>query len=352
MSKMASCIAIAMGDPGGIGPRLIAHTLAKAPHVTRGPLLIFGDETTIREAAALDGIQCSFEQVDEEQLAGKSSSCLSTKKAVVVRCRGAQGLRFSRGIADAANGRAALAWIEAAVKACQTGIATSLVTAPISKEAIRAAGSPFPGHTELLAHLCGIEEVRMMLVGGGLRVVLETIHVALAEVPKLLAAARIQRTLEIIAAWSGRYLCKDAKIAVCGLNPHAGENGLFGREELDVIAPAIAKVRSVGIDASGPYPADTVFYRARRGEFDFVLAMYHDQGLAVLKTLAFETGVNVTLGLPFVRTSPDHGTAFDRAWLPDAKINTRSFQKALELAARWSRQEARMCARAQKKKTL
>lgn len=337
MSKKAPFLAITMGDPGGIGPRLIAHILSKPPRALRRPLLIFGDAGTLGQAAALQGLNCSFEEINEEELDSGAWSRAKSEGAVVVRCRRAHKLRFTHGRVDAANGQAALAWIEAAVKACRSGVARALVTAPISKEAIRAAGSPFPGHTELLAYLCGGSDVRMMLVGGGLRVVLETIHVPVAEVPKLLNAPHIQKTIELIAEWGKRFLHIEPRIAVCGLNPHAGENGQFGREEIEVIAPAIAHARANGIEASGPYPADTVFYRARQGEFDFVLAMYHDQGLAVLKTLAFETGVNVTVGLPFVRTSPDHGTAFDRAWRRDAEISTRSFENAVELAARWSK---------------
>lgn len=336
MSKKAPFLAITMGDPGGIGPRLIAHFLAKAPRALRRPLLIFGDARTLVEAAALDGLTCEFLEINEEDLYSDAWTHTPYERPVVVRCRLAQRLRFARGRVDGANGQAALAWIESAVRACQSGVARALVTAPISKEAIRAAGSPFPGHTELLAHLCGGADVRMMLVGGGLRVVLETIHVRLADVPKLMERAHIQKTIEMTAEWGRCYLPSEPRIAVCGLNPHAGENGQFGREEIDVIAPALAQARAKGIEALGPYPADTVFYRARQGEFDFVIAMYHDQGLAVLKTLAFETGVNVTVGLPFVRTSPDHGTAFDRAWKCDAEISPRSFTRAVELAARWS----------------
>ncbi len=343
-------MAITMGDPGGIGPRLIARTLAKAPAAVREHTVVFGDPMTLEEAAALDDLRLTIETFPSVEEWARTRERQETRGSVrqgeherakpavaVVNPIAAGGAEFARGQACATNGRAAVAWIEAGVQACLAGQTQALVTAPISKLAIHAAGSPWPGHTEMLAGLSGGCDVRMMLAGGGLRVVLETIHVALAKVPQLLTREHLTQTIAMTSDWSQRYLGKRARVAVCGLNPHAGEGGEFGREEIEILAPAIEDARRQGHDVSGPWPADTVFFRARRGEFDFVIAMYHDQGLVALKTVAFETGINVTLGLPFVRTSPDHGTAFDRAWERDAPINTRSFEEALRWAQRWSR---------------
>jgi 4-hydroxythreonine-4-phosphate dehydrogenase len=189
----------------------------------------------------------------------------------------------------------------------------ALVTAPICKEGFHEAGIPFPGHTEFLAALTKTRRFAMMLFGGPLRVVLVTRHIPLSEVPQCLTRGKVLEAIRLTAEalpWLG---CRRARVAVCGLNPHAGEGGLLGREELTVIGPAVESARREGLRVFGPLPADTVFHAAAHGSFDAVVAMYHDQGLAPLKLIAFESGVNVTLGLPIVRTSPDHGTAFDIA---------------------------------------
>lgn len=196
----------------------------------------------------------------------------------------------------------------------QAGAVRAVVTAPISKEAMQAAGHHYPGHTELLAELAGGVEVRMMLANAELRVVLVSIHVALSEAVRTLDAPLIVRTLQIADRALRAAGLAAPRIAVAGLNPHAGEAGLFGREEIDIVAPAISEARAQGIDARGPFAPDTVFMRARGlAEFDAVIAMYHDQGLIPIKYLGLDQGVNITIGLPFVRTSPDHGTAFDLA---------------------------------------
>jgi 4-hydroxythreonine-4-phosphate dehydrogenase len=192
-------------------------------------------------------------------------------------------------------------------------VAAAIATAPINKEAWRLAGLPWTGHTDLLAHLTGARDVAMMFYSDTLRVVLATIHIPLAEVPRALTRESLESTIVLSASELPRFGCVAPRLAVAGLNPHAGEHGLFGREEQDVIAPAVARCRARGIDVSGPYPADTLFVRAHRGEFDAVIACYHDQGLIPVKLVAFGHAVNVTLGLPIVRTSVDHGTAFDIA---------------------------------------
>ena len=234
------------------------------------------------------------------------------------------------GIASAKAARLAAAWIEAAARSALHGSLDALVTAPISKEGLRLAGIPFAGHTEMLASLTGTRRFAMMLIGGPLRVVLVTRHVPLARVPGEVTAARIVEAAQIAAEalpWLG---ARNRTIGICGLNPHAGDGGAIGTEEQRVIARAIARLRKKGLAVEGPVPADVIFYHAVRGRYGAVVAMYHDQGLGPLKMLAFDTGVNVTLGLPIVRTSPDHGTAYDIAG--QGVASPRSMIAAIRLA--------------------
>jgi len=211
----------------------------------------------------------------------------------------------------------------------------AMATAPVNKEAFRLAGLPWSGHTDLLAHLTNAPHVAMMFYSEALTVVLATVHIALAEVPRALTRESLEATIALTARELPRFGVAAPRIAVAGLNPHAGEHGLFGREEETVIAPAIAALRRLGVDVAGPFPGDTVFVRARRGEFDAVVACYHDQGLIPVKLVAFGEAVNVTLGLPIVRTSVDHGTAFDIAGTGVA--NPDSMIAAVRLAARLAR---------------
>ena len=186
-----------------------------------------------------------------------------------------------------------------------------LVTAPLNKESLAAAGHPWPGHTEMLADVAGVSDVAMLFVGGTLRVALVTIHRSLRSVPDAITGAEVERVARLLHRELPRLGAASRRIAVCALNPHAGEGGMFGREEIETIAPAVARLRDEGLEVSGPFPADSLFVRAARGEFDAVLAQYHDQGLIPVKLAAFGHAVNVTIGLPFVRTSVDHGTGFD-----------------------------------------
>jgi 4-hydroxythreonine-4-phosphate dehydrogenase len=223
------------------------------------------------------------------------------------------GASFHPGVLSGEAGRAAFDTIVRAVDDAQRGVVDAIATAPVNKEAFRLAGLPWVGHTDLLAHLTGTREVAMLFYSDALRVVLATVHVPLAEVPRVLTRESLEATIELTARELPRFGFARPRIAVAGLNPHAGENGLFGREEQEVIAPAVAAARARGVSVSGPFPADTLFVRARKGEFDVVIACYHDQGLIPVKLAAFGQAVNVTLGLPIVRTSVDHGTAFDIA---------------------------------------
>jgi 4-hydroxythreonine-4-phosphate dehydrogenase len=238
---------------------------------------------------------------------------------------------FVLGQVSAEGGRAAAAAVLAAARDALAGRVGGLVTAPIHKESLRAAGHPWPGHTEMLAEAAGVSDVAMMFVGGGLRVALLTIHRPLRTVPDAVTPAEVARVVRLVHRELPRLGAARRRIAVCGVNPHAGEGGLFGREDGDVVRPAVEGLLREGLDVSGPLPADTAFVRAARGEFDAVVAAYHDQGLVPVKLLAFGRAVNVTLGLPFVRTSVDHGTAFDIAGTGTA--DPGSLVEAMKLAA-------------------
>ena len=239
------------------------------------------------------------------------------------------------GRVTAAAGRAAAAWIYFGVRGCQTGLLDALVTAPISKAGFARAGIRFPGHTELLARLTGTRHIAMMLFGGPLRVVLATRHLPLAQVAGALRKDELAETIRLTGEgleWMG---VRQRRVAVCGLNPHAGDGGLLGDEEARIIAPAIRAARRPGLKLTGPVPGDTVFHQALHGQYEAIVAMYHDQGLGPLKMLAFDTGVNLTLGLPIVRTSPDHGTAYALAGQDHA--NPASMVAAIEWAIRLAR---------------
>lgn len=242
------------------------------------------------------------------------------------------GRRFPAGVVSADAARAAYDAVVAAVEAAVGGALQAVATGPINKEAFARAGLPWAGHTELLAHLTGAGPVAMMFHAEALRVVLATVHLPLAEVPRMLTRRRVEETIALAAAELPRFGYARPRLAVAGLNPHAGEHGVLGREDEEVIGPAVEACRGRGLDVVGPLPADTVFVRATRGEFDAVVACYHDQGLIPIKLLAFGRAVNVTLGLPIVRTSVDHGTAFDIAGRNVA--DSSSLVEAVLLAAR------------------
>ena len=303
-------IVITQGDPTGIGPEIIVKALLEgAFDALSRPLWVAGDVAVLRRAAAVFGVDCEVVPVGERV----RLLCVGHALEVVPLSELATD-KLVYGRPDISCGRAMLRYIEWACDACLSGEAAAMVTAPISKVAIHAAGCDFPGHTELLAERCGVDKVVMMLAGERLKVCLVTTHLALAEVPRVLSAGEILETIRITDCSLRRFFgLKEPRIAVLALNPHAGEQGLFGDEEPRLIAPAIARAQAEGIAASGPHSADTLFHFAVRGGYDAVVCMYHDQGLIPLKLLHFDDGVNVTLGLPIVRTSVDHGTAYDLA---------------------------------------
>lgn len=308
-------IAISMGDPAGIGPEIVAQLFRRQPSWSQRCFVV-GDLATLRRAAAVTGGLLPVAVIEQPaDVFGLPPRCLPVLPVV----RMAELAEWGR--VDARAGRAAADSIAWAAQAALRGEVGAVVTAPIHKEALAAAGIEHPGHTEFLqalaaAHLgCPISElpVRMMLSNDELRTVLVSIHVSLRDALAAVTAAKVLQTLRLTATHLARQLGRAPRIGVAGVNPHAGEGGLFGREEIEQIAPAVQQARAEGLDVSGPHAPDTVFMRARRGEFDVVIAMYHDQGLIPVKYLGLEHGVNSTLGLPFVRTSPDHGTAFDLA---------------------------------------
>lgn len=326
---MKPLLAITMGDPSGIGPEIIVKALASPALWRACQPVVVGRLPVLQAAALANGGGVGFVPVDAALPTATRSRC------PLVETGPERGRIPPFGRAGAAGGRAAIAAITGAVRLALDRRVDAIVTAPISKEAIRAAGSPFPGHTEMLAALTGAKRHAMMLVGGPLRVSLATIHVPLAQVPSLITARAVREVIELTWDAVRRFGLPRPKIAVCGLNPHAGEAGIMGDEERRVIAPVVRALAKKGLPVSGPYPADTIFFRAARGEFAAVVAMYHDQGLGPLKTLAFDTGVNLTLGLPIIRTSVDHGTAFDIAG--KGLASARSLLAAVELAATMAR---------------
>ncbi len=294
-------IALTLGDPAGIGPEIVAAVLRRTAVTRRARIQVVGHDAVLERAH-----RALQEPAGKSKSAHPAASCL---EPMPLRGKPPSPGRWSK-----RTGRLSLAYVEAAVDLCRRGEADAVVTAPICKAAWQEAGVRFPGHTELLAARCGVRQVVMLLVGGGLRVALVTIHEPLARVPRLVTTERIVAVGRVLAKELERsFGLERPRLAVLGLNPHAGEEGRLGREEERAIRPAVRRLRRGRIDAVGPLPADTAFHCARSGDYTAVLAMYHDQGLGPLKTVAFDTGVNVTLGLPIVRTSPDHGTAFDIA---------------------------------------
>jgi 4-hydroxythreonine-4-phosphate dehydrogenase len=310
-------VALTAGEPAGIGPDLCA-LLSRAP--LPGRIVIVGDGAVIRDRARLRGLPWDVPDYPGRDAAPKLSM-LSIPTSVPVRA----------GRLDAANGRHVIQILDRAIDGCVSGEFDALVTAPVQKSTINDAGIAFTGHTEYLADRTGTPRVVMMLVGGGLRVALATTHLALADVPRNITRAGLTEVLRILDGdLRRRFGIARPRIFVAGLNPHAGEAGYLGREEIDTIAPVIASLKAEGLEVSGPYPADTLYTPSVLEGADATLAMFHDQGLPVLKHASFGRGVNVTLGLPFPRTSVDHGTALDRAG--SGEVDAGSLMEAVALA--------------------
>lgn len=338
MSTGALALAITLGDPAGIGGETIAKAFRSAPQATAGCFVV-GDLAHLRRAAAAatpaGDLPWPVAVIDKpSDLAQVPPRCIPLLQV------GRPGPLVPWGRVSADAGRLAADAVTWAARAALRGEIAGLVTAPLHKEALAAAGVPFPGHTELLqAEAAGFQgrvpaqlPVRMMLANDELRTVLVSIHMSLRDAIDAVTERNVLETLCITHQSLVALLGRPPRIAVAGLNPHAGEGGLFGREEIEAIVPAVAAAAAEGMAVAGPFAPDTVFMRARRGEFDVVVAMYHDQGLIPVKYLGVEQGVNVTLGLPLVRTSPDHGTAFDIAGT--GRADAASLVAAIRMARR------------------
>ena len=304
-------MAITMGDAAGVGPEIVVRRAAEGAF--GDDVVIYGDEAILRRGAAHLGLDVPWGD-------------LRIHDAGLLRAE-----QFAPGVLSAPSGAAAREYVRQATLGALRGELAGLVTMPINKEATQLTDPGFVGHTEFIAELCGARRVTMMLVAGDLAVTHVSTHCSLREAIERVTAARVLDVIRLTHDTLRRFLDRP-RIAVCGLNPHAGEHGLFGSEDAEQIAPAIATAVAEGIDATGPHPADTVFYQAvHRRRYDAVVCMYHDQGHAPTKLLAFDSGVNVSVGLPIVRTSVDHGTAFDIAWRGEA------FTQSLDHALRYAR---------------
>jgi len=322
-------VAITLGDAAGIGPEIIVKLChAGLPH----PCVVYGDAGVLSATAQRLGLhdRIAIESIDDPAKASGRADVIH----VVNRWRPLPA-DLPMGRIDARAGRAAYEYLCQAIDDAVARRLRAIVTAPLNKKAMQAGGIDYPGHTEILAERTHTRHYAMMLANHELRVVLATIHVPLTAVSALITAQTELATIRLAHGACLQAGIAAPRVAVAGLNPHAGENGRFGREETDVIEPAIAQARSEGIDASGPWPGDTIFMRARQGEFDVVVAQYHDQGLIPVKYLGVEHGVNITIGLPFVRTSVDHGTAFDIAGkgIADPDSLREAYRLALDMTA-------------------
>lgn len=310
-------IAITIGDPAGIGPEVALKSIMSNDIAGLCQPVIIGDRVVIEEAVERFSLPVSTEYIELVNVCGL------TDKA------------FETGRPTEAGGRAAVAYIKKAVELAMKKSVDAIVTAPISKESLKMAGFKWPGHTEMLAELTGAEDFAMVFYSNRFSLILVTTHTALGNVPSLITKERVLKTI-LLARKACAIMDIDCpKIAVAGLNPHSGEAGIFGNEEIDAIEPAVSEARLHGIPVSGPYPPDALFNRAYKGEFDIIVCMYHDQGLIPLKMIAFDKAVNVTVGLPIIRTSPDHGTAYDIAWKGIA--NPSSMIEAIKLSVRMRR---------------
>lgn len=324
-------IALTGGDPAGIGPELIWQLVNDPRTAEVARVVVLGDKTALAKAAGVVGVKPAFHLVDDPD-----KGRYKTGTVDLIPCSWLTEAEHAFCRTDAGCGEAAYQAVCRAVALAVAGKVDAICTAPLAKSSLHAAGRKYPGHTELLARLSGAKEDPVMLLAGPrLKVALATTHLPLNQVPRVLNEGGLLRVIALAADFAARLGVEKARVAVCGLNPHAGEDGLFGTEEQRIIHPALKRAEQAGINAQGPIPGDTVFHRAAEGEFDVVVAMYHDQGLAPLKTLHFRQAVNVTLGLPIIRTSVGHGTAFDLAGQGLADVT--SLRAAVCLAARLAR---------------
>jgi 4-hydroxythreonine-4-phosphate dehydrogenase len=318
-------IAITMGDPGGIGPEVIVKALYHREVRNCCSPVVVGNETVIKKALELTKLPLEVKAV--------SGLSVSAPSGRIVEVLDIGSRSPFRKIGPSSNaGTTAVSCVRKAVELALKSEVKAVVTAPVSKESLKMAGYKWPGHTELLAELTRTKDFAMMFVSDKFKIILCTIHIPLKDVPKKISEKLVLKTIMLAKKGAGLLGIRNPSVAVAGLNPHAGESGIMGQEEIKSVVPAIKRARRRGIRVSGPYPPDVVFHRAYCGEFDMIVCMYHDQGLIPFKMIAFDTGVNVTVGLPIIRTSPDHGTGFDIAW--KNRANPASMIEAIKLAAK------------------
>ncbi|ADL07426.1 4-hydroxythreonine-4-phosphate dehydrogenase PdxA [Thermosediminibacter oceani] len=325
---MRPLVAITMGDPAGVGPEISLKAAASVDVSGVARPLILGSGPVLRYYADLLKLSVPLRSINspEDYLDGFVNYIPVNNLSLT---------DFEVGKVSSLCGRAAYEYLEAGVKMALRGEVSAIATAPLNKEALHRAGLEFAGHTEILAKLTGTKDYAMMLVAGNLRVIHVSTHVAIRKACDLVKEERVYKTVTMAAAAAGSLGIRDPRIAIAGLNPHAGEKGLFGDEEIKEIVPAVEKAREQGFDVYGPLSPDTVFLKASRGEYDVVVAMYHDQGHIAVKMAGFEKGVNITVGLPIIRTSVDHGTAFDIAG--NGIADERSMVEAVKLAAQMAK---------------
>jgi 4-hydroxythreonine-4-phosphate dehydrogenase len=326
-------IAVTMGDPAGVGPEICLQLLANESVRSFATPVIFGDARLLSLCAQQTGLPAPRRILSENEWAEKSNSL---DEPAVLDLSGFDATDFMPGTVSAKTGSAACLYINKSIAAALAGQVSAVATAPINKEALRAAGILYPGHTEMFAEKMDAARSCMTFFSGVMICSLVTVHIGYQDVVPALSAERILEVIELTAEAVRRHLGRKPRLAVCGLNPHAGEHGLFGqREEETLIQPAIDAARARGHDLEGPLPPDTAFIPAKRKTVDAYICMYHDQALIPLKALAFDSAVNTTLGLPIPRTSVDHGTACDIAW--QGKANGQSLVEAVLLAAKLAR---------------
>jgi 4-hydroxythreonine-4-phosphate dehydrogenase len=329
MTKHKPRILVTMGDPAGVGPELCVRLLGHAATAELCTPIVFGDAAVLRRVADHLSLTLDVPVVSAEDWA---QNCAAIRRPMIVDFAAVDARSLVPGVVAASCGAASYRYVTAAIDACLAGQADAICTGPINKEALHAAGHKYPGHTEIFAERMQPEKWCMMLTSAEITCSLVTAHVGYHEVPELLSVERIVDAIELTHAALRRMRGREPRLTICGLNPHAGEHGLFGnREEERFIEPAVAAARARGIAVEGPLPPDTAFLPPRRAVTDAYVCMYHDQGLIPLKALAFDSAINTTLGLPVVRTSVDHGTAFDIAWQGTA--NPNSLYEAVKLAA-------------------
>ncbi len=324
--EITPLLGITMGDPTGAGPEIIVKALLSDEVAGLCRTVVVGDAAVMRAASRIVQLPVEIRavsQIDE--------ALFRPRVINVVDLRNVDLETLVRGRVDPKGGEAAYACVERATKLALAGEIDAMVTAPLNKEALNRAGYDYSGHTEILARLCGADEVVMMLVAGNLRIAHVTTHVSLRKACDLVTEDRILRVLELSNEATRKMGVPQPRLVVAGLNPHAGEGGLFGSEEKEHILPAVETARRMGLDITGPLPPDTVFLRASTGEFDAAIAMYHDQGHIPMKMVGFDRGVNVTLGLPITRTSVDHGTVFGKAGKGTAR--PQSMIESIKLAS-------------------